>query len=241
MQEDQPVPLPGKMGRLQKPGTQLLAHRQALQPLPAVHQAGEGTQAAVDVCLARVEFFAGNPGCQVRVDLEVMPQTRGCGILRVGHQMQELAAQKRGVRVGVTLGCRPLPERSVEQLERQVQGRLAAGDIVLHVGVDRLVAQVQGRRQGDPQQVALHLVQPEQAPQAVQRRAVARPAQLVLQGFNLPGKLAQRQVAVGPARLGGGLRLQQGVHLLVRDEGAAELALHELVAQAQAQDLALEH
>ncbi len=80
-----------------------------------------------------------------------------------------------------------------KQVENQVQPGLAAGDVVLQVAVNALVAQVEGRGQADQQHLALELVQAEALCQPVQPQGLSAAFGFLAQFFNR---------VLGPAQAG---------------------------------------
>jgi hypothetical protein len=101
------------------------------------------------------------------VELQDAGEQRRLDGARVGNQVEQAVATER--RIGPQVGAPGEPGgwRVAEQVERQVDGGPAAGDVVLEVGVQALVAEVDLRRQRNQDEIEVEAGQVERIPEPV--------------------------------------------------------------------------
>jgi hypothetical protein len=95
------------------------------------------------------------------VDAQGPSQQRGLSRGVVAGQRQQASAQQTPTRTEGRPRVGPLLERGCQQTEDQVDGRATAGHVVLEVGVEPLVAQIDIGRQAHQQGILLEWIELE--------------------------------------------------------------------------------
>jgi hypothetical protein len=136
------------------------------------HQVAQRAGALDEVCTAEQvgvdRRLAEQFGDDAFVELEELGQQRRMALAVFERQHQQVVAQRRiwgEDRAGGQPGCRA----RAQQRQGQVDAGALAGDVVLGVGEQTLVAQVDLRRQADEQHIALQVGQAETALELQQR------------------------------------------------------------------------
>ena len=146
----------------------LAPQRQVVQCHGRLHGPAEGRQPPVQPVVAQQE------GHDLVVQLEVVRQQGRLDVAGVRDQLDDVVAQQGGV--GGKVGCRGdlLLDRGAKQRERQADRWPLLGHVVLEVGVEPLVAQVQLGRQGQQYDVNLKVVEAVHISQVLQTQCRAR-------------------------------------------------------------------